>query len=161
MASPSFPLAELARSDRTSSTEVFPEPFAPIITVSGRKSRCTSLRRRNPWIDRFLKWLMEASVFISSSFVSPTGNRHASNALQQLARDHQPLDFAGAFADGAELGVAKKFLHRIVFDEAVAAMDLHGFIADAHGGLGGEQLGHGRFLVDACAGILEPGGAQG
>ena len=64
--------------------------------------------------------------------------RFSSIGLQQLPRDHQPLDFAGAFADGAQLGVAKEFLHRIVLDEAVAAVDLHGFIGDAHGGLGGE-----------------------
>ena len=58
--------------------------------------------------------------------------------FSKLPRDHQPLDFAGAFTDGAQLHVAIKFLHRIVFDEAIAAVDLHRFVGDAHGDLGGD-----------------------
>ena len=48
--------------------------------------------------------------------------------LQQLPRDHQPLDFAGTFADGAQLHVAIELFRRIIFDEAVAAVDLHAFV---------------------------------
>ena len=51
--------------------------------------------------------------------------------FQQLARDDQALNFAGAFADGAELDVAIELLDRIIFDEAVAAVDLDGFVGDA------------------------------
>ncbi len=40
-------------------------------------------------------------------------------------------------------------------------MDLHGFVRDANGDLGGEQLGHGGFLGDALAPILHPSGAIG
>jgi hypothetical protein len=43
-------------------------------------------------------------------------------ALEQLPRDHQPLDLAGALADGAQLRVAIKLLDRIVFREPVAAV---------------------------------------
>ena len=73
--------------------------------------------------------------------------------FEQLPRDHQPLDLAGAFADGAELDVAVELLHRIVLDEAVAAVNLDGLVRDAHGGLGREQLGHGGFAGDAPAAI--------
>src|SRR5260370_31257096 len=43
--------AEFASRDITSRTEVFPVPFAPIITHRGRSENCTLCRRRNPWIE--------------------------------------------------------------------------------------------------------------
>jgi hypothetical protein len=52
---------------------------------------------------------------------------------QNLARDHQALDFAGALANRAQFHVAIKLFRRIIFDEAVAAVNLHGFVRDAHG----------------------------
>src|SRR4051812_30242713 len=42
--------------------------------------------------------------------------------LEQIAGDHQALDLAGTFADGAKLHVAIKLFRRIVLDEAVAAV---------------------------------------
>src|SRR5438093_932352 len=54
---------------------------------------------------------------------------------QQLPRDHQPLHFARAFANRAQLDVAEIFLGRIVLDEAVAAMNLDALLGDAHGDL--------------------------
>ena len=64
---------------------------------------------------------------------------------EELARDHQPLNFAGAFADGAELDVAIIFFRRIIFDEAIAAENLHGFVRDAHSDFAGEEFRHARF----------------
>src|SRR5579872_161163 len=81
------------------------------------------------------------------------------------AGDDQALDFAGAFADGAELHVAVKLLRGIVLDEAVAAENLHGFVGHAHGGLAGVELGHAGLLgitnraVRGGGPIGEPGGA--
>src|SRR5689334_16171537 len=46
--------------------------------------------------------------------------------LQDLPRDHQPLDLRGALADLADLGVAEHALHRVVLRVAVAAVDLDG-----------------------------------
>src|SRR5437870_689569 len=46
---------------------------------------------------------------------------------QQVARDHHALDLRRALADGAELHVAVVLLGRELFDEAVAAEDLHAF----------------------------------
>jgi hypothetical protein len=43
-----FPCADEASSASTSSTDVFPVPFAPIITDSGFNSSRTSRNRRNP-----------------------------------------------------------------------------------------------------------------
>src|SRR6266851_2378137 len=65
--------------------------------------------------------------------------------LQQLPRNHQPLDFACALADGAQLHVTIKFFRRIVFDKTVPAMDLHAFVGASDGHFAGVELGHGRF----------------
>src|ERR1019366_8451227 len=59
------------------------------------------------------------------------------STLQDLARDDQALNFAGAFADGAELDVAVKLLGRIVLDKSVAAMNLHPFVGAPHCDLAG------------------------
>src|ERR1700690_1784825 len=52
--------------------------------------------------------------------------------IEDLARDHKPLNFAGAFADGARLDVAVEFFHRIVLEEPVAAVNLHRLIGHAN-----------------------------
>ena len=80
---------------------------------------------------------------------------------QNLARDYQALNFAGAFADGAEFHVAIKFFRRIILDEAVAAVNLHGFIRDAHGDFARVKLRHARFLRDARVVIPRSDGAVG
>jgi hypothetical protein len=51
----SLACAEEASRDNTSSTDVFPVPFAPIITDSGRKERRTSRKRRKPSIESWPK----------------------------------------------------------------------------------------------------------
>src|SRR6185312_16714142 len=66
-----------------------------------------------------------------------------------------------AFADGAELHIAVELLRWVVFDEAVAAVELHGLVADAHGYFAGVELGHAGFAGDALARVLEHGGALG
>src|ERR1700735_5466061 len=72
-------------------------------------------------------------------------------AAQKLASDHQALNFAGAFADGAELDVAIKLLGRIIFDEAVAAVNLHAFVGHADGDFAGIKFCHARFAREARA----------
>src|ERR1041385_5900564 len=80
--------------------------------------------------------------------------------LQQFPGNHNPLDFAGAFADGAELHVAIKLFRRIILDEAVAAVDLHAFICALHSHFTGIELGHGRFLRRLHACIFHRSGAH-
>src|SRR3954471_12370460 len=63
---------------------------------------------------------------------------------QQAAGNHQPLNLARAFADRAELHVAKEFFRRVVLHESVAAMDLHAFFRRAHRDFARVQLRHGR-----------------
>src|ERR1700722_20363612 len=82
-------------------------------------------------------------------------------ALQELARDHQALDLTGALADGAQLHVPIELFDRVVLDESVATMDLHGFVRGAHRNLGSRQLRHGPFLADALPAILHPTRAIG
>src|SRR5271157_1239427 len=78
------------------------------------------IRRTSSWM-----WLFEVTL---DSF-SPI-----SLVFQDLPRDDQPLDFAGAFADGAQLHMAIELLGGIVFDESVAAVNLHALVgtADSH-----------------------------
>src|ERR1035438_3332794 len=60
-----FPCAEDASKDSTSRTEVFPVPFAPIITDSGRNASSTSYRRRKPWMKSWPKRTEEWSILFS------------------------------------------------------------------------------------------------
>src|SRR5260221_7875272 len=64
---------------------------------------------------------------------------------EKLAGDDQFLDFASAFADGAEFDVAVELFGGIILDEAVATVDLHAFVGDADGDFTGEKFGHARF----------------
>src|SRR5579859_809299 len=59
---------------------------------------------------------------------------------EKLARNDQSLNFAGAFADGAELHVAVELFRGIVLDEAVATVNLYAFVCDAHGNFPGKKF---------------------
>ena len=76
------------------------------------------------------------------------------SSRQQLPRDHEPLNLAGAFADGGELDVAEEFLGRIVLHEPVAAVDLHAVVGGLDGNLAGVELGHRRFERRATPRVL-------
>src|SRR6202011_6351292 len=54
--------------------------------------------------------------------------------LQQFSGDDHALDFAGAFVNGQDAGVAVHALHRGLTGIADTAVDLHGF--------GGYPIGH-------------------
>ena len=58
--------------------------------------------------------------------------------LENFAGDDHALNLAGAFADGAELDVPVELLHRVVLDEAIAAVDLHRLVRHPAGRLFGE-----------------------
>src|SRR5687767_4047701 len=97
---------------------------------------------------------------------SRASNRSDSGAAtllpQELSRDDQALDFAGALADGAQLDVTEEFLGRVVFDESVPAVNLHRLFGGPDGNLARVQLGHGRLAPGAHdALVLEPGGPIG
>src|SRR5687767_9850175 len=66
-------------------------------------------------------------------------------AGKQLSRNHQPLDLAGAFANGGELDVAEVLFRGIVLHEAVAAEDLDAVLGHADRDLAGIQLRHRRL----------------
>src|SRR5579862_6535706 len=51
-------------------------------------------------------------------------SKTAASSPEHLPRDDETLNLARALADGAQLDVSKIFLGRIVFDEAVPAVDL-------------------------------------
>ena len=44
--------------------------------------------------------------------------------FQELARNDEPLNLAGALSDRAQLYIPIEFLHRVIFDEPIAAVDL-------------------------------------
>ena len=52
---------------------------------------------------------------------------------EELPGNHQLLNFAGAFADGAELHVAVIFLRGVILDEPVAAVNLHALVGHLDG----------------------------
>src|SRR5579864_2760758 len=60
--------------------------------------------------------------------------------LQQLPRDHQPLNFARALTNRAQLHIAVKLLRRVIFDEPIPAVNLHTFVGAPHRDLAGVQL---------------------
>src|SRR5580700_4545281 len=70
----------------------------------------------------------------------------------------QALDFAGAFVDFGDAGVAVVALDGIFAAVAVAAVDLDGFVGDAGGHFAGEEFGDGGVHAEAGAGVLLPGG---
>src|SRR5450756_380712 len=53
--------------------------------------------------------------------------------------DHHLLDLVGALADREDLRVAIEAAHRVLLDEAVAAVYLHGLLGAAHGQAAGLQ----------------------
>src|SRR5207247_10807960 len=79
---------------------------------------------------------------------------------QELAGNDEFLDFAGAFADGAEFHIAVILLHRVVLDKTVAAVNLHGFVRDADGDFAGEEFRHARFAGELRVLAVKLGGAS-
>src|ERR1041385_5836234 len=71
--------------------------------------------------------------------------RCGESIFKQLPRNHQPLDFAGAFPNRAQLHVAIELFRGIVFDETITPMNLYRFIRTLHCYLTGIQFGHGGF----------------
>src|SRR5580698_5652211 len=89
-------------------------------------SSATTLRPINP----------AAPVTIIGSAIYPrplTNSNYRSGAvyltLQQLPRNHHPLNLARPLANRAQLHIAIKLLRRIVLDEAISTMNLHAFLA--------------------------------
>jgi hypothetical protein len=73
-----FPDGEADSRDTASRIEVLPTPFAPIITIIGRISRSTSLRRRNP------RMCSRLSLFIQHRF--PIWASRASHCYWRAAK---------------------------------------------------------------------------
>src|SRR5690349_136359 len=94
------------------------------------------------------------TLFVSSAI--STSSAMLTLGIQKLARDHQPLDLAGPFANGAEFYITVELFHRVILQEAVAAVNLHRLVGYTHRRLRGEQLGHRRFLVHVLAAVLHP-----
>ena len=78
--------------------------------------------------------------------------------LQEPGGDDEALDFAGAFVDFGDAGVAVVALDGIFAGVAVAAVDLDGFVGDAGGHFAGEEFGDGGVHGEARAGVLLPSG---
>src|SRR5215210_5354865 len=98
---------------------------------------------------------------------SPSSPRHflicsaSTTNLKLFAADDEfrnrlQLHVRSAFVDGTDLGVAPEFLDRVVFDEAVAAVEFDGLGADALGRARRIELGHRGFLDERLSGIFQP-----
>src|SRR4051794_35935147 len=77
---------------------------------------------------------------------------------QRLASDDEPLDLRGALVELHDLRVAHELLDRVLLDEAVPAVDLHGVGGDLHRGVGREALGA-RGLQRVAGALVEQHGA--
>src|SRR6266849_5764772 len=78
--------------------------------------------------------------------------------LQNPGRDNQALDFAGAFVDFGDAGVAVVALDGILAAVAIAAVNLDGFVRDARGHFAGKEFGDGSVHGETGAGVLLPRG---
>jgi len=79
--------------------------------------------------------------------------------FQNPGGDDEALNFAGAFVDFGNAGVAVIAFDWIFATVAVAAMNLDGFVGHAGGHFAREKLGDRGFHGKALAGVLLPGGA--
>src|SRR5207244_585039 len=89
---------------------------------------------------------------------SPATRRSTS---EELAGNDKALDFARAFADRRQLDVAEVLLGRIVFHEAVAAVNLHAVVGGLHGDFARVQLGHRGLERGPLLTIFQVRGAVG
>src|SRR4029453_14727736 len=93
---------------------------------------------------------------------APASTRSASegdavtSGSQQLTRDHQTLHFARALTNGDELDVAKVLFARVVFDEAVSAVNLDAVLGRAYRSFARVELGHRRRERDRASLIFFP-----
>src|SRR5437660_8120926 len=76
---------------------------------------------------------------------------------QNPGGDNESLDFAGAFVNFGDAGVAVVALDRILAAVAIATMDLDGFVRYARGHFAGEEFCDGGIHAETSAGILLPG----
>src|SRR2546421_707910 len=125
---------------RRSTRVLFPAPGGPVTPrISARwlvSERRSSRSRREPGSPFSMAVAARESARISPAaifFAQSCINRGL--VFQKLTGDNQALNFAGSLTDGAQLDVAIEFLHRIILDESVSAVDLHRFVSDSHGGL--------------------------
>src|SRR5437016_4896154 len=75
---------------------------------------CGSQVRAWLWLSRTIGWRLDPYLLRS-----------------RAGADHL-LDLVGALADREDLRVAVEAAHRVLLDEAVAAVDLHGLLRAAH-----------------------------
>src|SRR5262249_18220335 len=77
-----------------------------------------------------------------------------SPVLQERPADDQPLDLGRSLVDLRDLGVPEEPLDRILLHVPVAAVNLDRVRRHAHGGLGGEELGHRRRQAVRLVAVL-------
>src|SRR6267378_2415192 len=78
--------------------------------------------------------------------------------LQNPGRDDQALDFAGAFVNFRDAGVAIVTFDGILAAVTVAAVDLNGYVRYACGHFAGKEFCDGGVHAETSAGILLPRG---
>src|SRR5689334_15525005 len=79
--------------------------------------------------------------------------------VQDITRDHHPLNLAGALANRHQPRVAVDALYRELGRVAVATVNLDGVARYPLGHLSGEQLGLRRGYREGLTVLLEPGRA--
>ena len=80
---------------------------------------------------------------------------------QNIARNHQPLNLAGAFIDSRYPAIAKISREQRVAHVSGGRPYLEGTLRSFVGCLGSVNLGHSRLATERLLRFLEPGGTQG
>src|SRR5260370_27464911 len=117
-----------------STSVLLPAPGAPVSTIT----RACALKGNSAFSRSRASGRLSSMVLMARARARTSPERMRSThdgmlsaanlILQQLPGDDQSLNFAGAFADGANLDVAINFFRRIILDKAVTAVDLHALI---------------------------------
>src|SRR6266851_3274530 len=96
-----------------------------------------------------------------SSSSPPRRRRHRARSAQQVARDHHPMHFRGAFADPADARLAVPSLERKLLAHAIAAVDLHRAVDHAPQRLARIQFRDRRFHPRVLAAVGLPRAVPG
>ena len=94
------------------------------------------------------RWQAEFQVIASQPFPRARTTEAQRRELQQMARDDNFEHFGRTFVDPQGANVAVEAFGDGALDQPISAVDLQTAIDRPLGGLGGEELGDGRFVGD-------------
>src|SRR5262245_4344340 len=142
-----------------STSVLFPAPGGPVTPTRYARPVCAKMPRTTSALDGSSSSMSEMARAMARGAPASTrsGNDKVtlSRAVQKLARDHEPLDFARALADGQEFHVAEVLFGRVVLHKPVTTVDLDAVVGHLHRNLARVELRHRRLQRRPVAAILQ------